>query len=115
MKNIIKILLSVFVVLVGLWLLVGSVFLGEILPMDAKIVLIGMSVIIFIIGIIIGLLIDYSLGGYRCKDCGTIFVPSLTEYIFSIHTITKRKLKCPKCNKSSFCDRILNNEINENK
>ena len=40
---------------------------------------------------------------YECPECGTKFAPTLAAYIFSPHTMTKRRLKCPHCGKKSWC------------
>ena len=44
---------------------------------------------------------------YECPNCGEKFVPSMKDFIFGTHTFTKRKLRCPKCGKKSFCRKRL--------
>lgn len=69
--------------------------------------LIAIAVIVMIGGITVGAMADMSIGTFECKHCGTRFVPSATSYIFGAHTITRRRLTCPKCGKRSYCKHRL--------
>ncbi|MHC5249406.1 MerR family transcriptional regulator [Enterococcus sp. LJL90] len=40
---------------------------------------------------------------YICPNCNTIFKPSLYSFIFAKHTFKTRRLKCPKCQHTSYC------------
>ena len=58
---------------------------------------------------VIGLcVLDRNIGFYECKHCKERFVPSFGYYINSLHGITWRRLKCPKCGKISNCKKRLN-------
>ena len=46
-------------------------------------------------------------GAFECPHCNNRFVPTTKEYVFSVHTISKRKLKCPKCGEYSYCRKVL--------
>ena len=50
---------------------------------------------------------ELSLGAFACKHCGHRFVPTAMAYILGEHTLTKRRLRCPKCGKRSYCKRVL--------
>ena len=52
-------------------------------------------------------LIVTGAGTFECKYCETRFKPTTGEYLKGVHTITKRKLKCPHCGKTSYCKRRL--------
>ena len=49
--------------------------------------------------------IDYESGLFECRKCGHIFKPTKSEYIWGLHSITTRYLKCPKCEEKSWCIR----------
>lgn len=68
--------------------------------------IIGASVVL-IAGITTAIVIDLRAGCYECPECGERFVPSAKAYIMGVHTINRRRLKCPHCGKKSFCIRKL--------
>lgn len=105
MKDKFKITLSFFIVLVGLFLLVESILLTEIMNIESALVLIVFAAVIFILSIIIAVIIDYSAGSYECKKCDHTFKPTLKAYIMGAHTLKTRYLKCPECGRKSFCKR----------
>ena len=72
-----------------------------------RILLIAIAIIVMAGGIAVAAIEDLSAGTYECKYCGTRFVPSAKNYIFGAHTLTKRRLTCPKCGKRSYCNRRL--------
>lgn len=72
-----------------------------------RILLVIVAIIIMAGGITVGAMADMSIGTFECKHCGTRFVPSAKEYIFGVHTLTTRKLTCPKCGKRSYCKHRL--------
>ena len=69
--------------------------------------LLAIGIIVMIGGIAAAAIEDMTAGTYECKNCGTRFVPSAASYLFGVHTITRRKLTCPKCGKRSYCRRRL--------
>ena len=69
--------------------------------------LLAIGIIVMIGGIAVAAIEDMTAGTYECKHCGTRFVPSAVAYIAGPHTITRRKLTCPKCGKRSYCKRRL--------
>ena len=69
--------------------------------------LLAIGIIVMIGGIAVAAIEDMTAGTYECKNCGTRFVPSAASYLFGVHTITRRKLTCPKCGKRSYCRRRL--------
>lgn len=70
-------------------------------------VLIAIALVVMAGGIAIGAYTDMGAGTFECKHCGTRFVPTTKAYIFGVHSITKRRLTCPKCGKRSCCTRRL--------
>ncbi len=107
MKNRGKIILSVIGVVLSISLLAVSTVLAEekIINPATAIVLIAVSVILVWIAISYAAKVDYETGVYECRKCGHIFKPTFKAYIFGMHTLTARHLKCPECNEKSWCKR----------
>lgn len=70
-------------------------------------ILIGLGLCIWIIGIGIACVLDRDAGAFECPKCQERFVPEMTSYIMAPHTITKRKLKCPRCGETHYCKHVL--------
>lgn len=85
-------------------IIIGSIFAE---PIWLKIVSIVISLIIVVLGIGVCCVLTVDAGVYKCPNCGEKFVPSMKDFIFGFHTFTKRKLKCPKCGKKSYCKKLL--------
>ena len=64
-------------------------------------------VVVFLIPCFYALKLEVSVGAYRCKNCGHEIVPTYTEALNAMHMGTTRYLKCPKCNKRSWCKKVL--------
>lgn len=77
------------------------------MPVAARIVLITIAVVVFIIGVAVACILDRDAGAFECSKCQTRFVPTMSAYINGAHTITKRKLKCPNCGCKSYCKHVL--------
>lgn len=107
MKNKLKIMLSICAVLLGVVVLVESTFAYQYLPHPVGLMLIITSVLIFLLSLVLAIAVDYSTGYYECRHCSHRFTPTLSAYIWGMHTITTRRLKCPKCGKKSFCKHKL--------
>ena len=107
MKNKSKIISSVIGVVLSITLLVISTVLAEekIINSATAIVLIAVSVVLVCIAISYAAKVDYETGVYECRKCGHTFKPTFKAYILGVHTLTTRHLKCPKCNKKSWCAR----------
>ena len=65
--------------------------------------------IVFLIPCFYTLKLEISVGAYKCKDCGHEIVPTYKEVISlrAMHMGTTRYLKCPKCNKRTWCKKVL--------
>jgi len=104
-KIIISVIVCVITILAGCTLIIVA-GLAE-LETWLRVLLIAIAVVVMAGGIAVAVLEDISAGTYECSHCGARFVPSAKSYIFGAHTITKRKLTCPKCGKRSYCKRRL--------
>lgn len=107
MKNKSKVILSVIGFIISIFLLITSTFLAEyeVIPPVSAIIFIIISVVLVCITIFHLSKIDYKTGVYECRKCGHTFKPTYKAYIMGAHTIKTRHLKCPKCNKKSWCFR----------
>lgn len=72
-----------------------------------RILLSVIAAVVIFGGIAIGAYTNMGAGTFECKHCGARFVPTTKAYILGAHTLTKRKLTCPKCGKRSYCNRRL--------
>ena len=104
-----KLIIAVIVALVTIAAGLTIIILADLLEMQVwlKVVLsVGGSVII-LVGVGIACVLERDAGVYECKHCGERFVPTMTAYLFAPHTLTSRRMKCPKCGKKSFCKKRL--------
>lgn len=72
-----------------------------------RVLLLFIGAIVIIGGIGVAVALDTTTGSYECLKCNTRFVPTTSAYIAGLHTITKRKLKCPNCGEISYCKKRL--------
>ena len=70
------------------------------------VIILGIS-IIFLIPCFYALKLEISVGAYKCKNCGHEIVPTYSEVLWAMHMGTTRYLKCPKCNKRTWCKKVL--------
>lgn len=85
------IFVSAFLVPKGIWQLVSIISIC----------------IIFLIPCFFALKLEVSVGAYKCKNCGFEIVPTYKQVLNSMHKGTTRYLKCPKCNKRTWCKKIV--------
>ena len=86
------ILVAAFLIPEGVWQLV---------------VILGIC-ILFLIPCFYALKLEVSVGAYKCKKCGTEIVPTYSEALNAMHKGTTRYLKCPNCNKRTWCKKVIN-------
>lgn len=63
--------------------------------------------VVFLIPCFYALKLEVSVGAYKCKHCGYEIVPTYKQALNAMHRGTTRYLKCPKCNKRSWCKKVL--------
>ena len=63
--------------------------------------------VVFLIPCFYALKLEVSVGAYKCKKCGHEIVPTYKQALNAMHMGTTRYLKCPKCNKRTWCKKIL--------
>ena len=63
--------------------------------------------VVFLVPCFYALKLEVSVGAYKCKNCGNEIVPTYKEALNAMHIGTTRYLKCPKCNKRTWCKKVL--------
>lgn len=85
------ILIAAFVIPEGVWQLIA---------------ILGIC-FVFLMPCFYALKLEISVGAYKCKNCGHEIVPTYTQALNAMHMGTTRYLKCPNCNKRSWCKKVL--------
>ena len=85
------ILIAAFVIPEGVWQLIT---------------ILGVCVV-FLIPCLYAVKLEVSVGAYKCKNCGYEIEPTYKEAMMAMHRGTTRHLKCPKCNKRTWCKKVL--------
>ena len=63
--------------------------------------------VVFLIPCFYALKLEVSVGAYKCKKCGYEIVPTYKQALNAMHRGTTRYLKCPKCNKRTWCKKVI--------
>ena len=63
--------------------------------------------VVFLMPCFYALKLEVSVGAYKCKNCGHEIVPTYTQALNAMHMGTTRYLKCPKCNKRTWCKKVI--------
>ena len=63
--------------------------------------------VVFLIPCFYAVKLEVSVGAYKCKNCGFEIVPTYMQALNAMHRGTTRYLKCPKCNKRTWCKKVL--------
>ena len=72
-----------------------------------QLVAILLTCVLFLIPCFYALKLEVSVGAYKCKNCGEEIVPTYKQALNAMHRGTTRYLKCPKCNKRTWCKKII--------
>lgn len=104
-----KIILSV---MVGILTILAAVPLFMVAGMfdmrtGVRITFIVIGIVVMIIGIAVECIMDREAGAFECPECHERFIPDMKSYIMAAHTLTKRKLICPKCGAHRYCKKVL--------
>lgn len=104
-----KIILSAIAVVCNILATVTLVLLAGLFEMSnlIRITVIFVAVIVLVGGLVVACVLDRDAGSFECAKCHTRFVPSMSEYVWGAHTITRRKLKCPHCGEKTYCKKRL--------
>ena len=72
-----------------------------------KLITILGSCVVFLIPCLYALKLEVSVGAYKCKNCGCEIVPTYKEAMNAMHMGFTRYLKCPNCNKRTWCKKVI--------
>ena len=94
---------------VSMTALFAGIFIAALLIPEGVLQLVTIlgSCILFLIPCFYALKLEVSVGAYKCKNCGHELVPTYSEALWAMHRGTTRYLKCPKCNKRTWCKKVL--------
>lgn len=97
------------IMIVSMIALIAGLFIAAYLIPEGvwQLVTILVICIVFLIPCFYALKLEVSVGAYKCKNCGHEIVPTYTQALNAMHMGTTRYLKCPKCNKRTWCKKVL--------
>ena len=95
----------IFIAILSLSIIIFASMIREyiLLPVWVKVILIVLLFLLFFASIISLCALSNSMGTFTCKHCNHKFTPKLSAFFIGVHTWNKRYLKCPRCQKKSFC------------
>lgn len=104
-----KIILSVMVGILTILAAVPLFMVARMFDMrtGVRITFIVIGIVVLIIGIAVACIMDREAGAFECPECHERFIPDMKSYIMGAHTLTKRKLTCPKCGAHRYCKKVL--------
>lgn len=73
------------------------------IPVLVRVTLITLAAATAVFGIGAAAVLDVKAGYYECPYCKALFVPTIGAYVKGYHTLTKRRLTCPKCGRTGMC------------
>ena len=83
--------ISVFLIPEGVWQIISVIVIC----------------ILFVIPGYYALKLEISVGAYKCQNCGYEIVPTYKEVMMAMHRGFTSHLMCPKCNKRTWCKKVL--------
>ena len=97
------------IMIVSMTALIAGIFVAAFLIPEGVwqlVAILGICVV-FLIPCFYALKLEVSVGAYKCKECGYEIVPTYKEVMMAMHRGFTRHLKCPKCNKRTWCKKVL--------
>ena len=73
------------------------------MPVIVRVALLIFAAAVAATGIGAAAVLDVKAGYYQCPHCHAVFVPTMAQYVKGLHTLTRRRLTCPGCGKTSMC------------
>ena len=97
------------IITVSVTALISGIFIASFLIPEGvwQLVTILGICIVFLIPCFYALKLEVSVGAYKCKNCGYNIVPTYKKALMSMHIGTTRHLKCPQCNKYTWCKKVF--------
>ena len=100
---------------ISMTVLIASIFIAAFLIPEGvwQLVTILATCVVFFIPCLYALKLEVSVGAYKCKECGHEIVPTYKEVMMAMHRGFTRHLYCPKCNKRTWCKKVLKRQNDE--
>ena len=97
------------IMIISITVLIAGIFIAAFLIPEGvwQIVTILSVCVVFLIPCLYALKLEVSVGAYKCKNCGHEIVPTYKEAMNAMHMGFTRYLKCPKCNKRTWCKKVI--------
>ena len=97
------------IMIVSMTALIAGIFIAAFLIPEGvwQLVTILCVCVLFLIPCFYALKLEVSVGAYKCQNCGYEIVPTYKEVMMAMHRGFTRHLLCPKCNKRSWCKKVL--------
>ena len=103
---------EIYIGVLGSVILFACVFTAAFAPMAdwARIVLIAVGFIPFLLCICYALKIEQKAGYYECAKCGHKYIPSYKSVLFAMHVNRTRYMTCPECGEKSWQKKRLSKD-----
>ncbi len=97
------------IMIVSITVLIAGIFVAAFLIPEGvwQLVTILGCCVVFLIPCLYALKLEVSVGAYKCQNCGHEIVPTYKQALNAMHRGTTRYLACPKCNKRTWCKKVL--------
>ena len=96
------------IMIISITVLIAGIFIAAFLVPEGvwQLITILGSCVVFLIPCFYALKLEVSVGAYKCKNCGCEIVPTYKEAMNAMHMGFTRYLKCPNCNKRTWCKKV---------
>ena len=96
------------IMIISITVLIAGIFIAAFLIPEGvwQLVTILCVCVVFFIPCLYALKLEVSVGAYKCKNCGCEIVPTYKEAMNAMHMGFTRYLKCPNCNKRTWCKKV---------
>ena len=97
------------IMIVSMTALIAGIFIAAFLIPEGvwQLVTILCVCVLFLITCFYALKLDVCVGAYKCQNCGYEIVPTYKEVMMAMHRGFTRHMLCPKCNKRTWCKKVL--------
>ena len=97
------------IMIISITVLIAGIFIAAFLIPEGvwQLVTILCVCVVFLITCVYAVKLEVSVGAYKCQNCGYEFVPTYKEAMTAMHRGFTRHLLCPKCNKRTWCKKVL--------
>ena len=97
------------IMIISITVLIAGIFIAAFLIPEGvwQLVTILCVCVVFLIPCCYAVKLEVSVGAYKCQNCGYEIVPTYKEVMMAMHRGFTRHLMCPKCNKRTWCKKVL--------